>query len=190
MTAIAPEYFSILQFLLDYCGYNYSKQNGILPKEPATICYESDLMLSSYEEERIFAFTNEEKNNVVKAYDNGEEGLRFVQRQLAYQAGAPWYESFPMLEVNYTPAGSWFFWRLHAMAGLIDEKGKITAYRMSNEIIDKAADFHPEHKLTVENVVKALGQTDEKPLVDAAVEEEFPEFVKFFGEFCNKGVTE
>ena len=120
-----------------------------------------------------------------------KRGLRFVQRQLAYQAGAPWYEAFPMLEVNYVPnAGSWFFWRLHAMAGLIDKKGKITAYRMSNEIVDKAADFHPEHKLTVENVVKALGQTDDDPLTDAAVEKEFPEFVKFFGEFCGKGVTE
>ena len=65
------------------------------------------------------------------------------------------------------------------MLGVINGN-ELRAYRVSDNIMDLAANLDDEQRLSIENMIKALDSTTDKPLSIKELEEEIPEIVNFF----------
>ena len=170
--------------VLNFCGYQYTESGEITPKRPASTRY-GDVhggdWLQSFpkDEKACIQIMYEEENNYVIAYQN-QHSIFFTQNELVKKANDEWYMSFPILKFHYEPeAKSWFFWRRHAMLGIINGN-ELQAYRVSDNIIDLAENLDDEQRLSIKNMIKALDSTTDKPLSIKELEEEIPEIVNFF----------
>lgn len=171
--------------VLNFCGYQYTESGEITPKQPASTSY-GDVhggnwlpQLFPKDEKACIQIMYEEGNNYVIAYQN-QHSIFFTQDELMKKVTSEWYMSFPILNFHYEPeAKSWFFWRRHAMLGVINGN-ELRAYRVSDNIMDLAANLDDEQRLSIENMIKALDSTTDKPLSIKELEEEIPEIVNFF----------
>ena len=180
---IDADLFPVTKMVLDFCGYNYAEDGVITSKDSHSAVHGPNWYpeLFPKDAKACIKIMSEEQNNALYLFKKDNGALFFVQDELMKYASGPWYMSFPILNFYYMRGGeSWFLWREHAMIGKISESGMITAYRISNEIIEGTKRSHPGERLTIENMVKVLGTTFDEPLRPEELEREIPQFVNFF----------
>jgi len=125
---------------------DYGPTGWIIRARPWGICWRPDNIVYEFIDEHSSA----NKNGVF--WWDGDD-LNFVVVSNFVSAHGPWYEQLPVLQMSYDTAKNtaWFFFRMHAVIGKVDENKQFKANRFP--VLMKISD---KDEVDVEEYAKTL----------------------------------